>query len=130
FRPKIFHTFRARMRGSALRSISCPNEAVSATAATATPYSEAPRNPSSKQPYGPALVVDVDVEGRRIRPVAGHRLHVAAERDDPARAGVGPEVSNGYREPGRRVRERRVVGQGEVRLRHADRQPIEPCLVE
>ena len=56
-----------------------------------------------------APLVDVDVE-RRGRPAeAGHRLHVAAERNDPAGAGVGTQVAHAHREAGRRVRERRVV---------------------
>jgi len=32
----------------------------------------------------------VDREGGRLLAEPGHRLHVAAERDDPARAGVRP----------------------------------------
>src|SRR5438309_2289596 len=73
--------------------------AVSATAVTALPYPgirRAPRPaPGSKQPHGLAVLVDVDVEGGRIGPVAGHRLHVAAERDDPAGARIGPKVTDG-----------------------------------
>ncbi len=53
---------------------------------------------------------------------ARHRLHVAADGDDPAGAGVGPQLAHGQREPRRRADQRRIVREREVRLRHADRQ--------
>src|SRR5437016_6080559 len=78
----------------------------------------------------PPLFVDVDgVSGGRS-PVAGHRLHVTAERDEPAGARVGADVAHGDREAGGRVRQSRVVRQGEVRLRHADRQLVEANALE
>ena len=60
---------------------------------------------------GAAILVDVDVEGRRGGAVAGHRLHVPEERHEPARARVLADVPDGDGEAGRRVQERRVVRQ-------------------
>src|SRR5256714_9415657 len=79
----------------------------------------------SEEADGPPLFVDVDGVGGRGSAVARHRLHVTAERDEPARAGVGADVAHGDCEPGRRVRKRRVVREREVRLRHADRELVE-----
>src|SRR6266516_3919547 len=130
-RPKIFQTPCTLISGAPLRSTSCPKDpAVSATVATATPYSDVRWNPSSKQSYRASLAVDVDVDGSWVRPVPGHRLHVAAERDDPPGAGVGAQVAHRDREAGRRIRERRVVGEGEMRLGHADRQQVDSGLLE
>src|SRR5947207_8314839 len=130
-RPKIFQIPWTLMSGAPLRSISCPRDpAVSSTVATATPYSELWRNPSSKQSYRAAFPVDVDVDRGWVRSVPRHRLHIAAERNDPAGAGVGPQVAHRDREAGRSVAERGVVGEGEMRLRHADRQALDPGLVE
>src|SRR2546427_8201818 len=70
----------------------------------------------SEEANGPPCVVDVDVDRGRVRPVARHRLHVAAERDDPACAGICAKVAHGDGKAGRRVRERRVVGEGEMCL--------------
>ena len=57
-----------------------------------------------EEPDRRPVLVDVDAERRRRGAEAGHRLHVAAERDDPARAGVGAQVADREREPGRRAR--------------------------
>ena len=58
----------------------------------------------------------------RLRRQPGHRLHVAADRDDPAGARVGAQLANRQREAARRADQRRVVREREVRLGHADRQ--------
>src|SRR5581483_2669143 len=55
--------------------------------------------------------IDVDAERCRRLAVARHGLHVAAERHDPAGAGVRPKVAHADGEPDRRVRELRVVRQ-------------------
>src|SRR5579864_4098607 len=85
---------------------------------------------TSEEANCPPLVVDVDAHGSGRLAVAGHRLHVAAQRDEPARARVRADVAHGDREAGRRVRERRVVREGEVRLRHADRELVEADALE
>src|SRR4051794_18304596 len=103
-RPKIFQIPSARMSGEA-----------------PFPLEEADGLP---------LLVDVDVHGGGCLPVAGHRLHVAAERDDPARPRVGAQVAHPDRESYGRVLELRVVGEGEVRLGHADRHPVVAQAVE
>src|ERR1700745_1024400 len=84
----------------------------------------------SEESDGPPLRVDVDGEGGRRPSVAGHRLHVAAERDEPARPCVRADVSDGDGEAGRRVRERRVVREREVSLGHADREVVEADALE
>src|SRR4029079_12207824 len=76
-----------------------------------------------------AILVDVDVEGRRRDAVAGHRLHVPEERHEPACTGVLADVADGDGEAGRRVQKRRVVRQRQVRFRHADRELVEADLV-
>src|SRR5690349_12028020 len=63
----------------------------------------------SEEADGPPLVVDVDVVGGRGAAVAGHRLHVAAERDEPAGACVGANVAHRDGEAGGCVGERWVV---------------------
>src|SRR2546423_5796751 len=79
---------------------------------------------------GSSFLVDVDGVGRGCSPVAGHRLHVAAERDEPAGTRVRADVPHRDGEPGRRVRKRRVVGEREVRLRHANRELVEADALE
>src|SRR5262245_2731234 len=79
---------------------------------------------------GPPVLVDVDGVSRRSPPVPGHGLHVAAQRHEPACAGVRADVAHGHREAGRGVRERRIVRKGEVRLRHADREFVEADALE
>src|SRR6185437_8377933 len=117
--------------GSPVRSIRWPSApAGSATAVTAVPYSGSPRAPRSEEPDGLPFVVDVDVVGGGRAAVAGHRLHVAAEGDQPARARVGADVAHGDGEAGRCVGEGRVVREREVRLRHADRQLVEADALE
>src|SRR5215470_13853153 len=118
---------------------------VAAGAVTALPYSCAddssmPRSTRSRgdqrpvpvleEPNCPPLVVDVDVVRCGGLAVARHRLHVAAERDEPAGAGVGANVPHGDREACRRVRERGIVREREVRLRHADRELVEADALE
>src|SRR3954447_24305755 len=83
-----------------------------------------------KQSDRRAVLGDVDRVGGGRAPVAGHRRHVAAERDEPARARVGADVTYGHCEAGRRVGQRRVVRQREVGLRHADRQLVEADALE
>src|SRR3954469_16133256 len=78
---------------------------------------------------GAAILVDVDVEGRRGGAVARHRLHVPEERHEPARARVLADVADGDGEAGWCVQERRVVRERQVRLRHADRELVEADLV-
>ena len=88
-----------------------------------------------EQPHGVALRVDVDRVRGGLLAEARHRHHVAAQRDDPAGAGVRTQVAHRHREPGGRVAQRRVVREREVGLRHADREGAEarglelPCLL-
>ena len=58
---------------------------------------------------GAAILVYVDVEGRRRDAVARHRLHVAEERDEPPGSRVLADVTHGDGESRRRVQERRIV---------------------
>src|SRR5712691_9501069 len=116
------------------------------TPATQSPFSRASRartwcaNPSGspetamrgvrpltwlEQSDGAAFVVDVDVEGRGALAEAGHRLHVAAECDEPAGAAVRAYVADRDHEARRRIGQRDVVRERQVRLGHADRQPVE-----
>src|SRR5437763_2153875 len=83
-----------------------------------------------KEADGPPLVVDVDVVGGWGAAVTGHALHVAAERDQPAGARVSADVAHCDGEARRCVRERGVVREREVRLRHADRQLVEADALE
>src|SRR5215208_3482377 len=78
---------------------------------------------------GAAILVDVDVEGRRGDAIARHRLHVAEERDEPTCARVLADVADGDGEAGRRVQERRVVRERQMGLRHADRELVEADIV-
>src|SRR5918999_3264930 len=80
---------------------------------------------SSEEPNGAPALVDVDVEGGRLPAQSGHRLHVAEERDEPAGPRVRADVADSDGEAGRRVQERRVVGERKVGLRHADGQLVE-----
>src|SRR6476469_1923084 len=48
----------------------------------------------SEEADGPPFRVDVDGEGGRRPSVTGHRLHVAAEGDEPARPRVRADVSD------------------------------------
>src|SRR4051812_37973864 len=104
FLPKIFQIPSARISGS------CP-----------LPSEEANRLP---------VVVDVHLEGGGVPAEAGHRLHVPAEGDDPAGAGIRAQVAHADGEAGGGVPERRVVREGKGGLGHADRQGVEPGLVE
>src|SRR3954470_81247 len=80
------------------------------------------RNLDLEEPDRRSVLVDVDRVGGRCASVARHRLHVAAERDEPARARVRADVAHRHCEAGRRVGQRRVVREREVGLRHADRE--------
>ena len=95
-RPKIFQTPSTRISGAARSIRGGPVGPRHATVPG-----------SQKRPTVSPSLVDVDVEGGRRLAVARHRLHVAAERHDPAGARVGAEVADGHGEAGRRVRERR-----------------------
>ena len=55
----------------------------------------------SEQRRRPPLLVDVDVEGGRGLAEPGHLLHVAAQRHEPAGAGVGAHVADREREVAR-----------------------------
>src|SRR3954469_1590755 len=102
-RPKIFQTPPTRMSGLALRSMACPDDSpVSATVVTVGAYSALRRPPRLEEPHRATLGIDVDVGRRGRLSVARHRLHVAAERHDPAGPGVGAQIADGDREPARR----------------------------
>src|SRR5688500_16576996 len=115
-----------------------------ATAATAPPPGAEVRAPTSsrkpvrvfssisalKEADRAAAFVDVDVEGRRLDAEPRHRLHVAEKRYEPARPRVRTDIPHGDGESGRRIQERWVVGQRQVRLCHADGKSVESVLCE
>ena len=100
--PKTFQTPSALTIGSRVRSTRSPGQ--SATGGTV----------SSEEANRPTLGVDVDAERRRAAAQPRHRLHVAAERDQPARPRVGAQVADRDGEPRRCVRGawRRVRARG------------------
>ena len=53
-----------------------------------------------------------------------HGGHGADERVEEARAHARPDVLDGDGEPGRGALQGRVGGEGEVRLGHANREPV------
>src|SRR4029079_19122031 len=57
-------------------------------AGTASRHSFSPVSRKLEESDSSAVLVDVDVERRWIRPQPGHRLHRPAESDEPARTRV------------------------------------------
>ena len=62
----------------------------------------------SDEPDGSALGIDVDVESRGLRAETWHLGDLAAERHQPAGAGVRPDVADRKDEVRRRIAKRRV----------------------
>src|SRR5207249_4268220 len=91
-----------------------------------TPRAKAELSRGLEEADRSSLLVDVDVHGGGSGAETGHRLHVAAERHDPAGPGVSTQVAHRDREAGRRVRQCCVVRQREVSFGHADRQIMKP----
>ena len=79
----------------------------------------------SKQAGDAAVVVDVDVFGGRDFRQAGHREHVARERDEKARPGGHGHAAHGHGEARGRAEQCRVVRQARLRLGDAHRQAAE-----
>ena len=72
--------------------------AIAGSALARRPGSAKPDRRRLEQPDRLAVLVDVDRERGRVLAEAGHRHHVAAEGDDPARARVRPKVAHRHRE--------------------------------
>ena len=89
---------------------SCARSNAGATLGSLTvPGGKSRLSVDSEQSDRAAVVVDVDAHGGRLAAEAGHRLHVATERDQPARAGVADDVTDDERELRRCRAERPVV---------------------
>lgn len=74
--------------------------------------------------------IEVHIVEDRTSGQARHRAHGADERVQEARAHTRADIADGDTETSRRTLDLRFVGEGEVRLRHADGQFVEaePCI--
>ena len=88
------------------------------------------RTVGSVEPDDLAVLVDVDVEGRRVGAEAGHGAHVAADGVREAGAGRQPDLADGQPPSGRGALQRRVRRDREVGLGDAHRQPAEAVGLE
>src|SRR3954452_11181325 len=100
-------------------SRSCSDWSANAPELTARLYA------TLEEPNGSTFLIDVDVERGRALAEARHLGDVAAERHQPARAGVGADVADGQGEVLRRVQQVGIRRQRQVRLRHADGEVAE-----
>src|SRR5919112_4695093 len=91
---------------------------------------ECTRDLPSEQPDYLAVLVEIYVVGRGRGAQAWHGAHVAADRVDEPGPRRDPGLAHRERPARGRSVERRIRGDGEVRLGHADRQLAEALLLE